>query len=1420
MSKLSGGASYLTQASAPAKRLSTPKKSPVMVAVSAFFALLVLFMSVQPLLGSLSSASPQKANAAGFEVACTSKIGLWMDDKSDWSAFLKVYPQENEKNRVWTLQEAFGNGATFVNYEGEGKGPDKQLVIDKSPANTFKPGNYDSANVQDKLNGARTESACVWPGFASSVANVGLWTASAVTNLVQAFVVFAFDSSIICEDPANPSGVCLNLLKVVGGSGSDPHGGLIGTLTSSIYMPLLVIAVTITGFWVGYKGLVQRKLREAMFGAIWVCLSVIFGLALLLNPALLAKAPMAVSNSVASCVIGSFNGQNCMDSSTGTTSLKTDNFSTSSDKICRSIAPGASLDAQMSMTVNSLSCSIWKAFVLEPYAQGSFGTSFESLDTIADTPTKKVIEKAGIDPNTFCVNLGTSDSLASFSGKRAVFDKDTGKVCNLLAYQMFLKTNASTTGSDTPSADKVDSRWYNVVVTAANDEGLWAQWAPTLTNSMHKNATATLAIITSVVGGFILVVIAFFALVYYLTSVILMAFAPLFFLMGTHPGRGKKIMLGWLEKVISNVLKYIASAIFLIVSISFYSAILGAATNPALTFLFVIIISGALFMYRKEIIELIGKASMGGEQLSSKFADGLKDRAKGVGGLALAGAGSGIGAAIAGGRVTSGIKAGIQRDLQRGGAKKVFGNVGGELVGNATRQFARSTVDNERDIKNEAKRAQDDAASAAEQLVTVEVEQDEAQANIRIFDNTFKNDLEDLEELNNTRARAAELEDEAAREMMTDDSNDAESVFASAQKITNMIAALNFDKMTAVAAGDTATADNLTSQIQTLALQRESTLSSIDPTELQGLREDYSARVSDKMFRAGIDYTDTDEKSHVDLVNKLANAQVARDNLVDVANELTERRGELENDSIGLAARGKSLSDAATNIQPGDMLTQKKADKIRKDASDAENASLGDVRASQDKRVIHEKLTMDEVYEREVQNSYRDSPAQGPSPRPFNDDRGPSDGPDDRGPSDGSGGGGVPRGDGPRPAPSAEPTRPLPTSPVNDSRPTEPIATQPDRRTSNGSPAERGSGLPTVPTPAAAPSDTSAPASNTVPSQAPSVNIPEASGRVSTPAPVSAPAPLPDRAPTVQAQPVQAPSAPSQSTVQPVRETVSSAQPVSTPRVPTQPAQAPSVPAQPAQAPSVSVPAQAPTQPDRARSAPAQSTAPPVRETVSPAQPASIPRVPTQPAQAPSVPAQPAQAPSVSTQAPAPAQPDRAPSAPVQPASPRVPVQPAQASSAPVQQQNTPAPASAPAAPVREPRVPTQPAASPRVPTQPAQAPSAQTTQAQAPQAPREEPRVSAPQPQAAPSAPPAPNREPSIPAQPNREPNTPMVRDRGNRGAPMANEIRLPSSPQVSRVTENSPTPSVSVNRAEQSDNQSGTRRGGIPRRRTSRND
>lgn len=737
-------ASYMTEP-ADLKRARKPL-------VAFVTAMMIAFMTVLSGVLTTVSSVPQSGQAVqagglGFMCSAENEVGDFMSQNSWRVGFGTPHPEAS--GRSWTAQEAFGSNVSFANYHGEGKADGKWFVSEVKPdrGKAVSPDAW-AANIT-KYEGLRTLSTCLFKGGLNAVANMGLSFAGGVSRIAQVFAVFAFDSNIICKEPGVGSG-CIDLLKVIGGTqtAGASNQGLIGALTSGVYIPLLVIIVCISGLWVGYRGIVQRKFREAMFGAVWILLSVIFGLTFLYKPALLAKAPMAVSNTVAACVVGGYTGNSCWNGAAGPTGPIATPGTQDSRKMCISSASGLAVEEQMSMAVNGLSCSIWEAFVLEPFSQGSFGRSVDEMN-INDPVVAAAISKAKINPQDFCVNLGSTSSVNAMPATLTL--NTTGnRVCNLAVYQMYLSTNAQS-GADksNQTASTPDTRWYKLIDTVASDPGLWEKWSPD--GAGDKILLVFVANIASILGSLVIVVIAFFALLYYLTSVLMIAFAPLFFLVGVHPGRGRSILIGWAEVVVANVLKYMASAFFLIITIAFYAAVLGSAKNVGLTLLFILVLTGALLLYRKEIVNLIGKVNMGGEKLSNRMGQRLEKFGDRVGKTAVSTAGAAVGAAVATdpagnllqhGRtlrdsvkdegwgkglrhgisqvgkdmdanaadrreaIVAGAKDGLKREMKKGGG----------LVANATRQYDRVGADNKRDLAAQANKARIEANTGEQKL--------------------------------------------------------------------------------------------------------------------------------------------------------------------------------------------------------------------------------------------------------------------------------------------------------------------------------------------------------------------------------------------------------------------------------------------------------------------------------------------------------------------------------------------------------------------------------------------------------------------------------------------------------------------------------------------------------------------------------
>ena len=749
--------------------VTRPVSKIITSVITGLLSLLILAVAVFP--AALSPRVSEHAvgtrvDAGTLGFACSQLMGANMDSQASWYNALKSYPVSDKQGRRLTMQEALQNGLFFVNYHGEGKG---ELFVRDKESDLYKE--HSKTDVKT-LEGKRNLNNCTLNGLGIISANGLLGIANGISGITQYIVQHSFDADLICTDVKNPTDDCFNLLKIIGGNGTpsatqvangNSNGGIIGVLTSSIYMTLVslvFIFVAITFIW---KAAIHRQFREAFAGLGWALISYFVGFMLLLHPALLAQAPLAASSTVATCVIGAFSGQNCMNDTDTNSDLA--EGEESSAAICKSSVADASPSEHMEMVAGGLTCKIWKSFILNMYSQGSFGTSFDNLDTMStDRPTNKILTDAGLNPEDYCVHLYTDGSIdGQKNGTLKTVEKGTSnRVCNLAAYQMYLETKVQSGDDTLPENGKADVRWYKVVDAAAANNGFWDNWGGSFASTNSKNGIALMAIIVTVLGSLILVITSLYANVYYISSAVLTSFAPIFLLIGVVPGRGRRIMLGWLEKVVSNVMKYIASAAFLVVTIAIYGAILESMGSIGMTLLFTILMTMALFMYRREIIDLIGRANLGGEQLSSRMTDRLGNTMhnglRGTRDVAAAMAGGALGAKLAGGTLRSGGADAVSRELKRSRG----------FVGNIARQVDRENIANRGKLKNKESEARNQATEAKRTASNYETAGKRAQTE---FDNLDKEQTglqKESSEIESRRRRMTHSDVVAQEDMLTE----------------------------------------------------------------------------------------------------------------------------------------------------------------------------------------------------------------------------------------------------------------------------------------------------------------------------------------------------------------------------------------------------------------------------------------------------------------------------------------------------------------------------------------------------------------------------------------------------------------------------------------------------------------------------
>lgn len=929
-SKLKGASYVKRRHDASFHDTTKVSKRPFAVAVSSIMAVFMFLLVLAPIVTASFSGVQQSSKAnAFFEFFCTADIGNGMDNKSQITTTLRSFPNPDQGNRKWTLQEAFGDGANIVNFEGVGEGTDWAFAKEE-PAILETLDGYDS-DASEKFENVRNVSDCFFGGVSSNVANLIFGFANVLSGLTQAIVIYAFDTGMICSEPGQ-DGACIDLLGVIGGESDSDDTGLIAILTNSIYMPLMLIAVALGGITVAYQGIVKRQFRDALGKMIWVVASALLGVIILAFPAGVSQAPMVVTNAIASCVIGSFNGDNCLaDNNSGEGIDQIDSSAPTSQTACASHASGLSPNEQMSMSINSLTCSIWKSFILEPYSNASFGLPFAELDT-SNEEIQVLIDRAGLEEDYFCINLGSKGSVEDNTNSEMHMN-DGHEVCNLAAFQMFLSHDttaaSSVSGEGTPSdrypsSGQTDDRWYALATLMAQDQGMWNEWTTGWSAGFQDLSLAVLSVFTTMLGGFVLVVISFFALVFKLGAIILTALAPLFLLFMIEPTRGKKMAAGWFGQLLSNIMKYMASALFLLITIVLFGAVLGTAgSNMLANTIFIILLTAALLMYRREIVDLIGKVDMGTQVFSNKIGERIKGTAK-LAGSATAGA---VGARMGGGTLLAGAKDTFKRDLSRGMGTEAFGSFAGKTVQGVSRQYSRQQVAEAQGLRQEASQADRKHAIASNDLNSVSKEYNDTFQELQDFDSQQNVDANELRVLHDM-----DTKDQEIHSGVQDEISQLSPEFAQAMAILDEIKNLELEAKVAIEVGDLEKARGLTEQIQGLDGQQKDLMDGIGYQDRRMLHNQYDEMVKERREDYDLNYDASDRARYQDLTLGQIHADDHHQKLEDRMNSLADRGQELELTEAEAKAKAGEFEKEYSKRKPGQEITGRDRNKINEAA--------------------------------------------------------------------------------------------------------------------------------------------------------------------------------------------------------------------------------------------------------------------------------------------------------------------------------------------------------------------------------------------------------------------------------------------------------------------------------------------------------
>lgn len=562
----------------------------------------------------LSFLSMFNVSFAGFE----NGVGFSMEPNTV-SLPAKDMINSNVGSRTYTIDELFSRSAGFAIPYGTLE-EDNTWILGH-PANKIveeKNKNL-SEEAKERLKkqggGFFSGSIRLW-GIPSSLAIMGSDIATSVAflcaNIISWLVKMLFDPPLVKA-----------LVELIGGT--DAKAGLISNLGKNVFYPLSTLAFLTVAVYLIWEGLIKRKFR-ASFGALgWSLLAFALGVFTVVNGQLVAKAPTEINATIANCVLSAASGKSCLNS-TGTNPKESTNSMCDADT-----SQSVSAAEAASINAGRFSCIVNKAIVYDRWAEQQFGYSLDELWTVNPPDGYKVWpqDKLSGAPTDYCVNFYTADSPNQMSSATKF---TSNSKCNIALAFMASRTDAD-------FGEKIG--FPTITGTAAMDSQMWNAYS-----GNGRTSVPILLLIASfiIVATFVPVVV--YALVYNITATILTVFAPIFLLIGIHPGRGRKIFLGWLESIISNILKYMASCFMVIVMIFIYGAAF-SKMNQAQVFVASVILGVTFVSYRKELVNLMGSVNMGGARVSNIAGEKLSKAGQKAKYMGMAAAGGAIGGTLA-----------------------------------------------------------------------------------------------------------------------------------------------------------------------------------------------------------------------------------------------------------------------------------------------------------------------------------------------------------------------------------------------------------------------------------------------------------------------------------------------------------------------------------------------------------------------------------------------------------------------------------------------------------------------------------------------------------------------------------------------------------------------------------------------------
>jgi hypothetical protein len=359
------------------------------------------------------------------------------------------------------------------------------------------------------------------------------------------------------------------------------------------FLPLVILAAAA----IGYMGLVKRRATDAAQGTIWVIVSATAAAVFFVFPTQIAswvdQTVIDVGNEISQAAVGltslGASADNVEESLCYIVPL-------SAESSLQSVPPGAreaakveaaerSRTADSDRTFRMTQCSLWETFIYRPWAAAQFGSL--SVDTDLRVPAE-----AG----------------ATFRGNTTL---------PIVFLDITVQNRSEVVIGEGPDSDRRDTQWKEFRKVMIEDPAAAIGHANFSGNPAQARTGPVLVGAFALLFGLgPLVFLSATLIAQQIIMLLLLLLAPIALLVGIFPGRGRKIMLGWVEIFLSTVVKRLIAYVLIAVLLASMSAVIASDTsgdNYLIQVALVIAIGFGILNIRKIVIERFGTVSLGGD---------------------------------------------------------------------------------------------------------------------------------------------------------------------------------------------------------------------------------------------------------------------------------------------------------------------------------------------------------------------------------------------------------------------------------------------------------------------------------------------------------------------------------------------------------------------------------------------------------------------------------------------------------------------------------------------------------------------------------------------------------------------------------------------------------------------------------------